>query len=153
VIRCQVEGLPELSKQLGTLTKNLPQVLLKGALVTARRLAKKAKENVPVLTGAGKRSIRARLSRRFKSVYLLAGTKRNATKKRVGEDAWYIAFHDQGTKTKDGREHVKGNRYFTEAAEPATKYLQQDVMEAYMKMSLDKLMTDSDIIAGTGTNE
>jgi hypothetical protein len=26
-------------------------------------------------------------------------------------------------------------------------------MEAYMKMSLDKLMTDSDIIAGTGTDE
>jgi hypothetical protein len=116
MIKCQVEGLPELSIRLNV-TKNVPKAFLKGALVTARRLVKFARVNVPVNTGAGSRSIRARMSRKYGAVYLMAGTRRNATTRRSAEDAWYIAFHDAGTVTQDGTPHVPATRYFTEAAD------------------------------------
>lgn len=153
MIKCQVEGLPELSKRLGVVVQNVPKAFLKGALVTARRCVKFAKVNVPVKTGAGKRSIRARMSSRYKTVYLMAGEKRKATTRRGPEDAYYIAFHDQGTVSEDGAQHVPATRYFTEAADRAPTYLVEDVMGVYAKMSIDQVMSDNDIIAGTGTDE
>lgn len=121
------KGIEEIQKALKELPNNIQKNVVYGAVrVSSSVIAKEAKSNVPVKTGALKESIRVvrRRSTKDNEVYYSVVPHRK-------KGGWYGHFVEFGTS------HSAPNRFMTKAYEVAgPKAL--DTMKAYMSKRIDK---------------
>ena len=121
------KGIEEIQKALKELPNNIQKNVVYGAVrASSSVIAKEAKSNVPVKTGALKESIRVvrRRSTKDNEVYYSVVPHRK-------KGGWYGHFVEFGTS------HSAPNRFMTKAYEVAGPQA-LDTMKAYMSKRIDK---------------